>query len=333
MKITHMQPNNKFSLLALLAGNAHEMGLSRLAAEKYGSAQIRGEAIPHSRMLRDLNVSTSSAGGAIASHQELAAVSSAIRPQLLLERLGANRVEVNGAESISFPRFSGGPGGWLSEGASSISDTTAIDSVIATAHAAASRLALSRKVRNQSTQEMEPAVLRELSESVAATIEGGFFIGTGTNNQPLGLLNTAGIGAVTFAGATPTFAELVAMVEAYADADGDLAAAQFVLHPSDLADLLKAQISANGGETVIEYIDGAWRIAGIPCNASRHLTEGKHLLIDPTAISCVYFGPAQVVMDAYSNGKSISGAAEICVFNFCDVVLNRPSHVIAGYVA
>lgn len=333
MKITNMQPNSKFSLLALLAGNAHEMGLSRLAADKYGSPQIRGEAIPHSRMLRDLNVATSAAGGALASHQELAAVSSAIRPQLLLERLGATRVEVNGTESISFPRFSGGAGGWLSEGASSISDTTAIDSVTATAHAAASRLALSRKVRNGAREEMEAAVLRELSESVAATIEGGFFIGTGTNNQPLGLLNTAGIGAVTFAAATPTFAELVAMVETYADSDGDLAAAQFVLHPSDLADLLKAQISANGGETAIEYIDGAHRIAGIPCNASRHLTEGKHLLIDPTAISCVYFGPAQVVMDEYSNGKSINGSAEICVFNFCDVVLNRPSHVVAGHVA
>ena len=333
MKITHMQPNSKFSLLALLAGNPHELGLSRLAADKYGSAQIRGEAIPHSRMLRDLNVATSSAGGAIASHQELAAVSSAIRPQLLLERIGANRVEVSGSESISFPRFSGGPGGWLSEGASSVSNNTTIDSVTATAHAAASRLALTRKVRNGAREDVEAAVLRELSEAVAATIESGFLAGTGTNNQPLGLINAAGIGSVAFASATPTFSELVEMIETYADADGDLAAAQFVLHPSDLADLLKFLVSPDGGETAIEYIDGAWRIAGIPCHASRHLTEGKHLLIDPTAISCIYFGPAQVVMDVYSNGKSISGTAEICVFNFCDVVLNRPSHVVAGYVA
>ena len=138
MKITHMQPNNKFSLLALLAGNTHEVGLPRLAEDKCGSAQIRGDAVPHARMLRDLNIATSSAGGAIASQQEIEAVSSAIRPQLLLERLGANRIEVNGTVSISLPRLSGGPGGWLSEGASSISDTTTIASVTARAHAAAS---------------------------------------------------------------------------------------------------------------------------------------------------------------------------------------------------
>jgi len=333
MKISHMQPNHKFSLLALLAGNAHEVGLSRLAADKYGSSHIRGLAIPHGPMLRDLNISTSSAGGALASQQELAAVSSAIRPQLLLERLGANRIEVNGVESISFPRFSGGAGGWLAEGQSAATNATVIDSVLATAHGAASRLGLSRRVRNQSQGDVESATLREISESVAATIEAGFFIGTGSNSQPLGLINTAGIGAVTFAAATPTFAELTAMVETFADADGDLTAAQFVFHPSDLADLLKAQISANGGETIVQYIDGAHRIAGIPCNASRHLTEGKHLLLDPTAINCVYFGPAQVEMDTFSNGKSMSGAAEICVFNFVDVVLNRPAHVVAGYVA
>lgn len=69
-----MHPNNKFSLLALLAGNPHEVGLSRLAEDKYGSAQIRGEAVPHARMLRDLNIAISSASGAIASQQEIAAV-------------------------------------------------------------------------------------------------------------------------------------------------------------------------------------------------------------------------------------------------------------------
>ena len=34
--------------------------------------------------------------------------------------------------------------------------------------------------------------------------------------------------------------------------------------------------------------------------------------------------------DLVENGKAISGTAEICVFNFCDVVLNRPAHVVTG---
>jgi len=62
----------------------------------------------------------------------------------------------------------------------------------------------------------------------------------------------------------------------------------------------------------------------------RHLTEGKTVLLDPSAVATVYFGPAQVVMDEYSNGKSLSGAAEICVFNFADLAVLRPTHVVVG---
>jgi HK97 family phage major capsid protein len=165
---------------------------------------------------------------------------------------------------------------------------------------------------------------------VAATLEAGFLAGTGSNEEPLGLIYTPGIGSQSFAGATPTLSELVSMIETYGDADGDLAAARWLLHPSDLADLLKAQVDADGGETIVQYIDGAHRIAGLPVFSSRHLTEGKQVLMDPSAVALVYFGPAQVVMDEYSNGKSLSGAAEIVVFNFADLAVLRPGHVVVG---
>jgi hypothetical protein len=89
-------------------------------------------------------------------------------------------------------------------------------------------------------------------------------------------------------------------------------------------------VDANGGETLLAFTDGQWRILGVPVATTRHLTEGKHLLLDPAAVALTYFGPAQVVMDSFSNGKSISGAAEICTFNFADVALLRPSHVVVG---
>ena len=68
----------------------------------------------------------------------------------------------------------------------------------------------------------------------------------------------------------------------------------------------------------------------MPVAATRHLPEGKHLLMDPSAVALAYFGPAQVVMDTFSNGKSISGAAEVCVFNFADVAALRPQHIVIG---
>jgi HK97 family phage major capsid protein len=316
--------------MGLLARDQYETGLSKLASDRYGMAQARGLAVPHSRMVRDLGVGTSSAGGALASATSLQAVANAVRPALVLERMGAQRVETSGVAELAFPRFAGGSGSWLAESEAAVSYSATIASLTATPHCAAARLALSRKVRNQAREDVEAAVLRELRQCVAATLEAGFLTGTGSNSQPLGLLNTPGIGSQSFAGATPTLAELVAMIEVYGDADGDLEAARFLLHPSDLADLLKAQIDTDGGETIIQFVDGQWRIAGVPVATSRHVTEGRHVLLDPSAVALAYFGPAQVVMDEFSNGKAINGSAEIVVFNFADVAVMRPSHLVVG---
>lgn len=322
------EPPGRFSLLGLLTGSSYENGLSQIAADKYGQHQARGLAVPHKRMTRDLGVGTASAGGSIASGQQIQAVAQAVRPTLVLEAMGAERIEVNATGELLFPRWSGGTGGWLSEGEASVSDATTIASASATPKCAAARLGMSRRLRNQAREDLESAVLRELGQCVAATLEAGFLAGTGSNDEPLGLIFTPGIGSQSFAAAVPTLSELAGMIETYADADGDLGAARWLLNPSDLADLLLP----NGGEMIVQYIDGAHRIYGLPIFTTSHLTEGKHLLLDPSAVATVFFGPAQVVMDEYSNGKSLSGAAEICVFNFADLAVLRPAHVVVGAV-
>ena len=324
------EPPGRFSLLGLLNGSSYESGLSKIAADKYGQPQARGASVPHMRMVRDLGVGAATSGGNLASGQQIQAVAAAVRPTLVLEQMGCERVEVNATGEVLFPRWTGGSGGWLAEGEASISDTAAIDSVTATPKCAAARLAVSRRLRNQSREDVEGSILAELGQCVAATLEAGFLTGLGVNSEPLGLIYSPGIGAATFAGAVPTLSDLVGMVETYGDADGDLTDARWLLHPSDLADLLKAQVDADGGELIVQYIDGAHRICGLPVFSSRHLTEGKHLLMDPSAVATVFFGPAQVVLDEYSNGKSLSGAAEIVVFNFADLAVLRPAHVVVG---
>jgi HK97 family phage major capsid protein len=120
--------------------------------------------------------------------------------------MGAERVEVNATGEVLFPRWSGGTGGWLAESEAAVSDAAEIASVSATPHCAAARLGMSRRLRNQAREDVEAAVLRELGQCVAATLEAGFLTGTGTNEQPLGLINTPGIGSQSFAD-VPTLAE------------------------------------------------------------------------------------------------------------------------------
>ena len=103
------QPPGKFSLLGLLDGDKYEAGLSQLAANKYGEGQLRGQALPHNALLRDLGVATATGGGNLAA-TELAAVAAAVRPLLVFDQLGAERLEVSGAADLALPRFDGGAG-------------------------------------------------------------------------------------------------------------------------------------------------------------------------------------------------------------------------------
>jgi HK97 family phage major capsid protein len=303
--------------------------MSKLAADRYGQPQARGQALPHSGLLRDLGVATATGGGNLAG-TELAAVAAAVRPMLVLDALGAQRLEVSGVAELALPRFDGGAGAWISEGQAAASMSTTVQSATAVARCAAARLALSRRVRTASRADVEGAVLAEIQRAVRNTIEAGFIAGSGADSQPLGIVNVPGIGSKTFAAATPTWAELTDMLELLGDADADITRANFLMHPSMLSNLLSVQIDPDGGELAVVWANGHHRIAGIPLAVSSNVPEGKVILADFGTVQQVYFGSPQIIDDRFSGGKAISGASEIVVMSFCDLVLKQPSHIVVG---
>jgi HK97 family phage major capsid protein len=323
------QPPGRYSLLALLAGDSYETGLSQLSSQRYGSPQLRGQALPHAGLVRDLGVGAATSGGNLAG-SELAAVAAAVRPLLVFDQLGAQRLEVSGVAELALPRFDGGVGAWISEGEQAGSMSTTVQSATATARCAAARLGLSRRVRNANRSDVEASVLGEIQRAVRNTIEHGFISGTGANSEPLGLLNVPGTGSKTFAAATPTWAELIDMIELLGDADGDLTRAHWLMHPSMLASLMAVLIDPNGGELAVAWSSGAHRIAGIPIAISSNVPEAKVLLGDFTTVQTVYFGSPAVIDDQFSGGKSINGSSELVVLNFADVVVREPALIVVG---
>lgn len=300
-------------------------GISALIGEKCPEVQrVPGSVyLPTRGFCRSLGINVASAGGDLVGGN-LQRVAAAARPALLLEQLGAVRLEVSETGPVSLPVWVAGAGsGWVAEDAPAAQLQSTVRSVEASGRMAAARLAISRRLQLQADA-VEDAVLAELRAAVAATVEAGFLAGIGAQSQPLGILNTPGIGSATFSAATPTASELAGMIESFADADGQLANAAWILHPSDMADLLKTDPAR------IAWIDGTWRIHGIPVHASRHITEGRHLLLDPTTIRTIYWGAPQLVVDRVSNGKSLSGAADLIVFNLCDIAALHPAHVVVG---
>lgn len=286
--------------------------------------------LPDARLCRDLGVGTATAGGNLAGSVVLA-VAEAARPPLLLETLGARRLEVAPDGVVALPVWvAGAAAGWLAEGASAPSNTSTLRQVAMTGKLAAARLAVSRKVQIGGA-DVQPAVLGELAASVKATIEAGFITGSGSNNQPLGLINTTGRSTVSFAAATPTFSELRSMVGAFLQADGDITEAVWLMNPTDFSGAQGTAVTAGAGsDQVLEYQGGAWRALGIPAYPTRHLSAGTVLLFNPREVVCCYWGPPQIVADDRTNGKNIQGAVEFILLNLCDVGALHPARIVVG---
>lgn len=64
------------------------------------------------------------------------------------------------------------------------------------------RVPISRRMMIQSSPDVENLVRLDMAESVALGMDYTIGYGTGSNGQPLGIINTNGIGSVTFAGGT-----------------------------------------------------------------------------------------------------------------------------------
>ncbi len=325
-------PGANYSLAGLITGEAdsYEASIAELI-EQRSEPTLRvpgGLYLPSRRFARALGINSGNSGADLVSNG-LEAVAAAARPALLLERLGAQRLEVNATGPVSLPTWVGGSGGWLAEGSTAPVLNTTVRSVVASGRMAAARIAVSRKMLLNAA-ELEPALLAEVSAAVADVVEGGFIAGTNTANQPLGLLSTPGTESQSFASSTPTYSELVSMIEKAGDADAALDRCVFLMHPSLLANLLKAQISANGGEVVVSFSEGQHRVGGFPVFATRHVPEGKALFIDPSVVRCVFWDAPQVLIDRTSNGKSLSGAVELVVLNLCDLAVIHPAHVVVG---
>ena len=276
-------------------------------------------------MVRDLLTGAASSGGDLVADSVLS-VAESVRPVTVLERAGVQRIESSG-ENLTIPRFAEADAGWITENADYTALTTTTTSVDATPKLASARLSFSRRLKVLAP-EVELAVLSEVGRAVAALIEKGAIQGTGSSNQPLGLLNLPDALSKTFAAATPTSSELVDMLELAADADVDPYKLVWVLHPSMAANLRRSEISAGSGELVLNFIGDTFRLHGVPVLMTTNIPEGKVLLFDPSFSKLVYFGAAQIVVDPFRG--AVSGVTHVQVLNAMDYVCTNQSSVVVG---
>ncbi len=330
--ITKKRPYSFNALLSSLSSQAPdkqatwEQNLS-LQAEKFyqrhsiQQKQENAAFIPTRQMVRDLLTGTASSGGDLVA-TSVQTVADSVRPVTVLEKAGVERIETGG-ENLTIPRFAEADAVWIAENADYTALSTTTTSVDCTPKLASARLSFSRRLKVL-VPDVEGSVLQEVGRAVAALIEKGAIQGTGSSNQPLGLLNLPDALSQTFAAATPTSDELASMLEKLGDADVDLSKVVFLMHPSTAADLMKARVDANSGALVLSDL----KIHGLPVFISSNVTEDKVIALDPSYSRLVYFGAPQVVVDPFRG--AVSGVVHTQILNGVDYVCTNQNSVVVG---
>lgn len=201
--------------------------------------------------VRDLVVGTATAGGNLVATELLgSSFIELLRNVMVLDKLGVTFMrDLNG--NIAIPSQTGGATGyWLAENGAPTESQQTVGQVTFSPKTAGAFTDYSRRLLMQSSLDVEAFVRADLAAVLGLQIQAGALNGSGSSNEPLGLLNISGIGAVAGGtnGLAPTYDHMVDLETAVAVANADIGTMAYLTNAKVRGKLRKTQefASTNG---------------------------------------------------------------------------------------
>lgn len=178
---------------------------------------------------------------------------------------------------------------------------------------------ITRLMMMQSSLDIEALIRNDLSTALALAIDLGALAGSGTSGQPTGIKNVSGINAPTaFAGANPTFAEIVAMETAVAEDNALMGNLAYIL-PAGMYGALKTTTKdAGSGQFVVEPGN---TINGYRAIVSNQVTAGDLYFGNFSDLLVGMYGGLDITVDPFTN--STSGTVRIVALQTMDVAVRH----------
>ena len=229
-----------------------EKEMSDATSQKLGK-QARGFFLPTDVMTRDLNVTTATAGGNVVSTDLLSgSFIDYLRNKMKVIDLGATMLTgLNG--NVAIPRQSGGATAyWVAESGAVTESQAAFDQVTLTPATVGAFSDISRKLLLQSSIDVESFVRNELATTLAIEIDRAAIHGSGSSNQPTGILATSGIGDVAGGtnGLAPTYAHIVGLETQVAQDNADMGNLAYLTNSKVRGKLLTTEKASNTAQMV-----------------------------------------------------------------------------------
>ena len=315
-----------------------EYEVSEAAAYAMGK-ESRGIMVPAEVLKRDLNVGTATAGGNTVATDLLSAnFIDLLRNKAVVMGLGTQML--TGLQgNIAIPRATGGATAyWVAESGSPTESQAAFDQVTMSGKTVGAFSDISRKLLLQSSIDVEGYVRNDLATVLALAIDSAAIEGTGSSNQPTGILNTSGIGSVAGGtnGAAPTYANIVGLETEVAQDNADIGSLSYLTNSKVRGKLKQTYTNSTYGEIPVFGADGTmngYNVA-VTNQVPSNLTKGNASAICSAIIFGNFadlivgmWGSLDLMVDPYT--ASTSGTVRVVALQDLDIAVRHPESFAA----
>jgi HK97 family phage major capsid protein len=282
---------------------------------------------------RDLVVGTSTAGGHLVATELLASsFIDILVNQLAVMQMGATMLtDLQG--NIAIPRATAGSTGyWVAESGAPTESQQAFDQVSLTPKTCGAFVDYSRRLLLQSSIAVEAFVRMDIARTIALLIDLAALTGSGSSNQPRGLLNTSGIGSVAGGtnGLAPTWDHIVDLETAVANSNANVNNLGYLTNTKVRGKLKKTQqFSGTNGRAIWEggELNGNRAVVSnqVPSNLTKGSSSGVCSAIaygNWSDMLIAMWGGLDIMLDPY--GGATSGTKRVIALQDVDVSVRYP---------
>jgi HK97 family phage major capsid protein len=185
----------------------------------------------------------------------------------------------------------------------------------------------SRRLLLQSSIDVENMIRNDFARIMALEADRAGLYGTGGANQPLGLLNTTGIGTQTITG-TGTFAEYIGMETDIGVDNADAGALRYIVNAATRGGLKSTEKATGTAQFVYERMNGQDEINGYPVITSNQLQSNDCVFGDFSQMVMGFWSGLDLMVDPYAGATA--GNVRIIAMQDMDIAVRQPTAFCYG---
>lgn len=280
--------------------------------------EARGFYVAHDLLVRGMSKGTPGKGGElVATDLRVDEFVDILRNRTIMARLGMRMLGGLTADLDLPKKVNGANFYWLGEGENVTPSDFDLTTIPLSPKTIAGAIPVTRKLRKQAAKSIESLIISDLIDGLGVAIDLGVLLGSGNNNELLGLLNQVGLPTISYPAGGIDWASVVDMETKPATYNVDSATMAYLTSVTQRGAAKKAQVFANTGERI--WQDG--EVNGYRAEATNQMPADKWLFGDFSQIVMGLWGVLDLKPDPYALAGS--DGLMLRVFQDVDAAVRR----------